>query len=41
MRTVNDELVNWLSKTEEYFESSKKDAKLQHIALYFDDNLLN
>jgi hypothetical protein len=41
MRTVNDELDNWLSKTDEYFESSKKNVKLKHIALYFDDNLLN
>ncbi len=41
MRTVNDELNNWLLKTDEYFESSKKDVKLGHIALYFDDNLLN
>lgn len=41
MRTVNDELNNWLLKTDEYFELSKKDVKLEHIALYFDDNLLN
>jgi len=41
MRTVNDELDNWLSKTNEYFESSKKDLKLKHIVLCFDDNQLN
>jgi hypothetical protein len=41
MRTVNDELNNWLLKTDEYFESSKKDVKLKHIALYFDDNFLD
>jgi len=41
MRTVSDELDIWVSKTDEYFESSKKDTKLKHIALYFDDNILN
>jgi len=41
MKTVNDESDNWLSKTDEYFESSKNDVKLKHIILYFDDNLLN
>jgi len=40
MKAVEDDLGMWLSKTEEHVELSKK-ARPMHIALYFDDNLLN
>ena len=40
MKAVNDNVDVWLSKTEEYVKSSKK-TNPKHIALYFDDNILN
>ena len=40
MKSVNDDVDVWLSKTEEYVKSSKK-INPKHIALYFDDNSLN
>ena len=40
MKSINDELNSMLSKMEEHVRTSKKD-KVQNIALYFDDNILN
>lgn len=40
MKSINDELGTLESKIENHIESSKKD-KVQNIALYFDDNILN
>ena len=40
MKSVNDDVDVWLSKTEEYVKLSKK-TNSKHIALYFDDNILN
>ena len=40
MKSVNDDVDVWLSKTEEYVKLSKK-INPKHIALYFDDNILN
>jgi len=40
LNTVNERLGFWLLKTDEYLISSKKE-KSKHIALFFDDNILN
>ena len=40
LNTVNERLGFWLRKTDEYATSSKKE-KSKHIALFFDDNILN
>jgi len=40
MKSVNDDVDMQLSKIEEYVKSSKK-INPKHIALYFDDNILN
>ncbi len=40
MKSVNGDIGMGLSKTEDYVKSSKK-IKPKHIALYFDDNILN
>jgi hypothetical protein len=40
MKSINDDVGAELSKTEEYVKSSKK-INPKHIALYFDDNILN
>ena len=40
MKSVNDDVDAWLSKTEEHVKLSKK-TNPKHIALYFDDNIIN
>jgi len=40
MKSVNDDVDMQLSKIEEYVKSSKK-INPKHIALYFDDSILN
>ncbi|MBS1268180.1 MAG: hypothetical protein MAG458_00902 [Nitrosopumilus sp.] len=40
MNSINEKMNYWLSKIDEHIEESNK-IKPKHIALYFDDNLLN